>query len=144
MAKKITERTSLKKGDIVRYPSGDEFFVGIVVRREKFLGRDGFYAFRRHPDDETDKELKKEGVDLYQRLHIKDLARITAELIEPAELMLMYRNAQTTIASLKYELVPCQNDTLENCLKKRGQLIEKIKKYDEKIDEIRGDTLVTI
>src|SRR3989344_1822970 len=102
MAKKIKETTRLKRGDIVRYPSGDNFFVGIVVRHEKFLENSGHYAFNiMGPKGQADKELTEAGVDMYQRHHIKDLTRSNAELISPEELMLMYKNALTTIRTIK-------------------------------------------
>lgn len=92
MAKKITEKTHLKKGDIVRYPSGDEFFVGAVVKgNEKFLTRGGFVAF--NTLGPGDRQFKKEtGVDWYQRHHISDLTKKNAEIITPIELIVMYKN----------------------------------------------------
>ena len=92
----------MKRCDIVRYPSGDNFFVGIVVRHEKFLENSGHYAFNiMGPKGQADKELTEAGVDMYQRHHIKDLTRSNAELISPEELMLMYKNALTTIRTIK-------------------------------------------
>jgi|SRR3989338_770851 len=133
MAKKITKNTRLRRGDIVR--AGESTLLGIVVRHEKYLSESGFYAFSRSPDDR--KFIKEnDGVDLYQRHHINDLAKMNAEIISPIELVLMYENAQCTIRALQGEYVPYQNDTLENCIKKRDALEEKAKKYQFKIDEL--------
>lgn len=144
MARKITKRTSLKRGNIVRYPSGDEFFVGIVINpNEKFLTKSGFVVFNTLGSGDK-RFIKETGADWYQRHHVSDLAKMKAEIITSTELMDMYKNALTTIITMKFEFVPYRNDTLENCLKKRAQLLEKIKKYDEKIDKIRGDTLAKI
>lgn len=137
MAKKITERTRLKRGHIVRYPAGDEFFVGIVINpNEKLFKRPGFVVF--NTLGSGDRQFKKEtGVDWYQRHHASDLSKMRAEIITPTELMVMYRNALTTITTMKFEFVPYQNDTLENCMKKRYRLLEKVKRYEEKIEELK-------
>lgn len=129
MAKKITASTRLKRGEIVRIYG--KSILGIVVRHENL----GSYAFGRYPDDK--KFIKEnDGVDLYQRKHINDLVCMDAEIISPIELLQMFENAECTIRTLQGEYVPYQNDTLENCQKKIGQLKTKIVLYKMKMKEI--------
>ena len=101
MAKKITGKTRLKRGDIVRYPSGNEFFVGIVTNpNEKFLKKSGVVVFNTlGPGDRE--FIKETGVDWYQRHHISDLAGMMAEIITPTELMVMYRNVLTIVRTIR-------------------------------------------
>ena len=101
MAKRITEHTKLKKGDIVRYPTNEGYFVGIVERNEKFLGHPGFVALQTIPGDELLEELQKMGVDDFTRFHKKDFARMKAEIITSIDLAWMYREARDQIRNFK-------------------------------------------
>mgnify|MGYP001558218490 CR=1 FL=1 len=92
MAKKITRRSKLKNGNIIRYKTLGGYFVGIVVREETFLKEPGFIAIQIYPASEITKELKKDGVDEYQRIHLKDLELYGAEVIKPIELVSIYRS----------------------------------------------------
>ena len=140
MAQKITKKTRLKKGDLVRL--WGKIVIGVVVRHEKFLGHSGFYAFNNSPGDKE--FIKESGVDWYTRYHINDLVRDDAEVITPTELVCMYEHAMTTIRSLEGRYVPYQNDTLQNCQKKKEELLLLAKRYQDKIDELTGNNLVTI
>jgi hypothetical protein len=131
VAKKITKNTCLKKGDIVRIYDG-KALLGIVAKNEK----SGSYAFSRSTDDRQFSKENK-GIDLYQRKHINDLSHMDAEVISPIELVCMFENAECTLRTLQGEYVPYQNDTLENCQKKIGQLQAKIASYGKKMDDIK-------
>lgn len=100
MSKKLTLKTKLKKGDIVCFQSGEGYFLGIVVRMEKFLGKPGFVVFQTMPENDITKELKKEGVDDYTRFHLIDLEKHEAEVIKPIELVFMYKLSLDRISSI--------------------------------------------
>ncbi len=91
MAKLITLRTKLKRGDIVRVFGK---VLGIVVRYEDFLGQPGYYAFNKFPDDK--KFIREYGVDWYNRRHFSDLVRDKAEIITRKELLAMYKKEPST------------------------------------------------
>jgi hypothetical protein len=87
MARKVTLRTRLRRGDIVRIQGS--VVLGIVVRREVFLDRPGFYALNKSPGSR--KFIKENGVDLYTRHHIEQLVFRRAEVITRDELLAMYK-----------------------------------------------------
>jgi len=100
MVRKITVETGLEVGEIVRIYG--RAILGIVVRHEEFMGRPGFYAFGRSPDDQ---EFEKEnGVDCYSRRHIEDLARDGAEVITRDELLRMYQDHPSTELDLLLQM----------------------------------------
>ncbi len=87
MARKITLRTKLKRGDIVRTRQGE--VLGIVVRQETFLGSKGHYAFNKQPGDR--KFFREYKVDWYTRYHITTLIRMRAQIITRNALAVMQK-----------------------------------------------------
>ena len=87
MATKITLRTKLKRGNIVR--AWGTTVLGVVVRHEKILKGPGYYALNKLPGDR--KFIKENGVDWYSRHHISDLVFARAQIITRDELVAMNR-----------------------------------------------------
>ena len=102
MAKKITEQTKLKVGDLVAYGTTEGLAVYQVAKVERKKGMSPCICLNKSPDHKE--FLKENGVDLWTRIHQIDLVRNGAELIPVIELVMHHDHSGTIIRDLRYKL----------------------------------------
>ncbi len=100
MAKKITERTRLKVGDLIAWKSGSDLAVYQIAKLENKSRGNVCCALNKSPDH---KEFKKEnGVDVYCRIYKSDLIKhYEAEIISVTELISNYEHSKCVIRDLE-------------------------------------------